>query len=108
LPGIRALVNPALAATRGRSPAKVLHRVGHVGVFRGYLRLAQRTLEYPAGRADERLALLVLDVTRLLADQHDLGVRVASAEDHLGGPLVQIATLALGRGCGHVRQARRA
>ena len=34
---------------------------------------ADRLLQHPAGRADERDAALILDVAGLLADQHDLG-----------------------------------
>jgi hypothetical protein len=52
----------------------------------------------PASRARERLALPVLTVAGLLADQDDSGTGRAFAEYRLGGPLVQIAALAAERG----------
>ena len=54
--------------------------------------------QQPAGGADERLALPVLDVPGLLADQRHPGVRGAGGEDRLRGRLPQVAAPAGGRG----------
>src|SRR3712207_8598645 len=43
--------------------------------------LGQRLVQQPPGRADERLALAVLLVTGLLADEHDPGGLRPLAED---------------------------
>jgi len=41
----------------------------------------------PAGPADERDALLVLFRSRALADEHEVGGRIAVAEHHLAAAL---------------------
>ena len=56
--------------------------------------VVDRLAQQAAGRPDERQTLLVLDVAGLLADEDDLGVRRAAAEDRLGGVLVELAALA--------------
>jgi hypothetical protein len=66
LGSVGALVDAALAA---RLPFEVLHRVRNVGVGALDAALAQRAVQEMAGRADERVALLVLLVSGLLADQ---------------------------------------
>ncbi len=61
---------------------------------------SEQPVEQLAGASDERLALEVLVAPRCLADEHQVGVRVAHAEDHLGprlppaGIAVQVAASA--------------
>ena len=59
-----------------------------------------------AGRADERLALGVLIMSRRLADEYQVSRRVAGAEHHLPTTLVQAAGLAVPDGCRELRQLR--
>jgi hypothetical protein len=59
-------VDAALAAG---FPLEVLHGVRDVGVVAVYAAVAQRAVEDMPGGADERVALLVLLVPGLLADQ---------------------------------------
>src|SRR5688572_27072733 len=89
----RRLVQAALAA---RLPLEVLDRVGDVQVLALDARGLQRPVEQASGRPDERQALAVLLVARLLADQHDPGVGVAGAEHSLRrvGPERAIVALA--------------
>ena len=53
--------------------------------------------QHGAGRTDERSALLVLDVARLLTDEHEPGVRRSLSEHRLGRVLVERAPGAAGR-----------
>ncbi len=53
-----------------------------------------------AGRADERQSLPILLCSRTLADKHQTGVRIATAEDHGLPSRRQAALLAVGRLCG--------
>ena len=90
---VRLLVQAPPAATR---PPEVLDRVGDVDPRAVDARLVQGLLEQAPGRADERLALEVLLVARLLADQHQLRALAALPEDSLGGVLPQFAAPAGG------------
>ena len=94
LGSVGALVDAALAAGL---PFEVLDRVGDVGVGTLDAALAQGAIQEVAGRADERVALLVLLVPGLLADQGQERVRAALAEHGRGRPLVQVTACA---GCG--------
>lgn len=76
----------------------MLHRVGEVRAVAGDAGVAERRVQEPASGAHERLALPVLTVAGLLADQDDSGAVRAVAEYRLGGPLVQITALAAERG----------
>jgi hypothetical protein len=76
----------------------MLHRVGEVRAVAGDAGVAERRVQEPTSGADERLALPVLAVAGLLADQDDSGVGRAFTEYRLAGPLVQIAALAAERG----------
>jgi hypothetical protein len=91
---VRALVDPALAPL---GPLEVLDRVGHVHVGTVDAGLVQRPVQDPARGPDERVALLVLLVARLLTDQRDGNARAAFAEHRLRRPPVQIAPRALRR-----------
>ncbi len=71
--------------------AEVLHRVGDIDVAAIQPDLVDRPLQQPAGRADERDALAVLLVTRLLADQRDPRGQRTRREHDLGRVLVQLA-----------------
>jgi hypothetical protein len=72
LAGVRALVQPALAA---RLKFEMLDRVGHVDSPPIDAGILERLIQELARRADERTAGKILPVPRLLADQHDLPVR---------------------------------
>ena len=99
-------VNPALAA---RHPLEVLDHVGDVGPLPVDPCLLERPVEQLAGRADERPPFAILDIARLLADQHEAGTRRSFAEHRLGrvleqragraaaGVLLQLGQAALGR-----------
>ena len=56
----------------------------------------QQLVEQLARLADEGLALLVLVESRRLADEHQIGARVADAEDDLGPALREPALRAAG------------
>ncbi len=60
-----------------------LDHVGDVDLLAGHAHGLDDLGEQLAGAADERLALLVLVLARRLADEHQAGLRVADAEDHL-------------------------
>src|SRR5581483_4101747 len=66
-----------------RLPLEMLHGVGDVEVLARHIGRLERAVEKPAGGADERQALPVLLVARLLAHQHHPGVRIAGAEYRL-------------------------
>src|SRR6185437_13004796 len=94
LGAVRALVDPTLTPL---GPLEVLDRVGHVHVGTVDAGLVQSPVQDPARGPDERMALFVLLVTRLLTDQRDGNARPAFAEHRLRRPPVQIAPRALGR-----------
>ena len=66
----------------------------------------EQLVEELPGLADERDALLVLVEARRLADEHQVGVRVAVAEDDLRAALAEGAARA-GRGFGPERVEHR-
>ena len=76
---------------------EVLDSVRHVELPAVDARVGQRAVQDSAGRADERPALEVLTVARLLADQHDRRARAAFAEHRLRGVLPQRAGAAVRR-----------
>src|SRR5439155_17297899 len=61
-----------------------LDHVGDVDVLAGHADPAQELVEQLSRLADEREALLVLVEARRLADEHQVGLRVADPEDDLG------------------------
>ncbi|EQD86887.1 hypothetical protein N599_07455 [Saccharopolyspora erythraea D] len=75
----------------------MLDGVGQVGVVALDARLREREVEQPARRADERLALDVLAVPGLLADEQHPGSRGPGPEDRLSGRLVEVAAPAVPR-----------
>src|SRR5690242_11641331 len=100
---VRLLVDAALAAGL---PLEVLDDVRDVDLAAVDARVLEGLVEKLPGRADERLALEVLLVARLLADEENLGLRGALAEDRLRPGLVERAGGAAGRGLAELRQAR--
>lgn len=88
LVGIRALVQPALAA---HLVLEVLDRVGHEHGLAVDARVLQGAIEHASGRTNERLAGTVLLVARLLANQQDGGILRTLARHRLGGVLVERA-----------------
>jgi hypothetical protein len=101
----RRLVQAALAAC---PPLEVLDGVGYIDLAAVDLGPLQCLREYPPGRSDEGLALDVLAVARLLADQHQLRLFVAGAEDRLRCVLPERAAVAVvgGAAKGGERAAR--
>ncbi|MGI9030383.1 MAG: hypothetical protein ACR2HP_10430, partial [Ilumatobacteraceae bacterium] len=91
----RPLVDAPFAA---QLELEVLDGVGRVHVLALDAGVTQATPQHPAGRSDERVALVVLLITRLLADQHQSGLAGAFAEHGAGGVLVQRAPGAIGGG----------
>src|SRR6059058_3746512 len=67
---VRLLVDASLAA---RLPLEVLDDVGDVDLAPVDASVLERLVEELSGRPDERLALQVLLVARLLADEDDVG-----------------------------------
>src|SRR5205085_3549452 len=100
---VRLLVDAALAA---RLPLEVLDDVGDVDLAPIDARVVERLVEKLPGRPDERLALQVLLVAGLLADEDDVRLRGALAEDGLCPGLVERAGGAARRGFAELRQAR--
>src|SRR5438270_725284 len=94
LPGVWLLVQPALAPP---GPAKVLDGVGDVDAPAVDAGLLQTPLQQLARRAHKGLALKVLLVARLLADQHQPSMFGALAEHRLGRVGPKVAGLARGR-----------
>lgn len=82
------LVDASLAAG---PKAKVLDRVGHVDRRAVDTRLLEALVEQPTGRTDERMAIDVLTITRLLADEHQTRVGPTLTEHRLGGPVPELA-----------------
>jgi len=87
-------VDAALAAGL---PLEVLDDVGDVRQLPVDARLLERLVEQPAGGPDERFARQVFLVAGLLADEDDLGLWRALAEDRLRRVFVEVAPGA-GRG----------
>ena len=92
---VRLRVDPALAA---RAPLEVLHRVRQVDARPVDTGFRERLVEQPSCRADERPALAILAVARLLADEHQLRVFRPFAEHGLRPDLPERAGSAVG-GC---------
>src|SRR5438552_86278 len=93
LPGVWLLVQPALPPP---GPAKVLDGVGDVDAPAVDAGLLQTPLQQLARRADKGLALKVLMIARLLADQHQPSMFGALAEHRLGRVGPKVAGLARG------------
>ena len=91
----RLLMDAPLAA---RLPLEVLDGVRHVHRSAVDPDFRERLVEHPAGGADERPALLVLLVARLLADEHRVGIARPLAEDGLRPGAPELASAADG-GC---------
>src|SRR5438874_4132414 len=100
---VRLLVDASLAA---RLPLEVLDDIGDVDLAPVDARVLQRLVEELPGRPDERLALQVLLVAGLLADEDDVSLRGALAEDGLRPGLVERAGGAARRSFAELRQAR--
>ena len=77
-----------------------LEDVRDVDVAARHPDLREQLLEQLPGLADERQALLVLVEARRLADEHQVGVRIAGAEHDLRPPLREPAAGAAGDGIG--------
>src|SRR5437867_3103574 len=90
----RRLVDPALATLL---ELEVLDRVGDVELLARQTRFGECPIEHLARRPDERGALEIFLVARLLADEHDARVGRAAAEHGLGRVAVEIAALATRR-----------
>src|SRR5436190_17075235 len=87
----RRLVNAALST---RFPAEMLDRIGQVEIGRRDAGFAQQPPQQLAGWTDEGLSLLILVVTRLLADEHQSRLAGAFAADPLRCTLPEIAAAA--------------
>lgn len=68
-----------------------LHHVGDVDLFALQTDAAEQLGEQPARLADERLSLTILVEPRPLADEHQVGGRIAHTEDHLGSTFAKPA-----------------
>ena len=86
-------MNPALAAG-SRGELEVLDGVGRVGLRRIEPGVADGTVEKLSGRADERLSASVLDVTGLLAHEHEPRRDRSLAENGLRRVAVEVAATA--------------
>jgi hypothetical protein len=73
----------------------VLHHVRDVRLRTVDPGLGERPLKELSRRADERPTGEILVVARLLADEHQERVRLALAEDRLGGALPEVTRPAL-------------
>jgi hypothetical protein len=73
----------AIPATLGRHVRAAFQNVGDVDFVAGELHGGDHLGEELACPADKRLPLLILVRSGSLADKHELGLRVAHAEDHL-------------------------
>jgi hypothetical protein len=89
------LVNPALTALL---ESKMLHGIGDVGFRATDTRVFERPIQDLSGRPDERPALPVFIIPRLLTDQKQPGASLSFAEYGLRGCFVQIAPLAFAGG----------
>src|SRR5262249_32428825 len=92
-------------APLGRSlELEVLDRVGHEDVPASDLRSRERLVQQRSGRADERMALPVLLVARLLADEDEPGAGRALAEHGLRRVAIEVAAAALLNRAGQIRE----
>ena len=91
------------APLSARLPLEVLDRIGEVDGIARDAGISERLVEECACRADERLALTIFLITRLLADEQHLRPLRTSTEDHLRRVFVEIATAAVM--CGRVQCA---
>src|SRR5581483_1211933 len=73
LRGAGFLVN-APFSTRCGFPTEMLYDVCHINVLALDVCADQRFIQYPAGRADERSALNIFPIARLLANEDDFGL----------------------------------
>src|SRR5262249_55987653 len=80
------------------TPFEMLHHISHVSPASIDTGLDEAAVEQLAGRADEGLPCSVLDISRLLPDQHDHGCLRPLAEDGLSGVPMQVTCRALGSG----------
>src|SRR6266571_226259 len=99
---VRLFVEAALAAPR---EAEVLDGVGHVDARPFDAGGFESLVEDAAGGSDEGLALDVLAIAWLLADEHQHGATRAVAEDGLSGLFPQIAAPASGSSLAQPRQS---
>jgi hypothetical protein len=88
LAAVGPLMNPALAAGL---PPEVLDRVGEVDVVALDATIGERLIQHMPGGANERMALLVLLVAGLLADEEERRVQAALAEHDLRRAFIQRA-----------------
>ena len=77
---------------------EVFNGVGHVDPAAIDAGLLERLIQQAAGRTNERFALHVFLIARLLANHHYGRMRRALAEHSLGGVTEQVAALAILRG----------
>ena len=84
----RRLVNAPLAA---QLEAEMLDGVGDVRVALAHARFRHQLPQQPPRRADERSTFLILDVARLLADQHQRRMPRALAGHGLGRARAEVA-----------------
>ena len=80
---VRALVEAALASGRG-APLEMLHDVGDEDRLAVDPGLREGLVEKSPGRPDERLALEILVIAGLLADEHPASGDRTHSEDGLG------------------------
>src|SRR5690606_33385494 len=85
------LVNPTLAP---RFPLEVLDGIGDVGRNLVKPGLLQRLIQQAAGRPDKGLALDILDIAGLFADEHERRAGAAFAEDGLRAASPELASAA--------------
>ena len=76
----------------------MLHHISHVGPASIDTGLDEAAVEQLAGRANEGMACSVLDISRLLADQHDHGFLRPLAEDGLSRVSMEVTCRAFGSG----------
>jgi hypothetical protein len=117
LPSVATTVGSISSTCRKRcdSQASALEDVRDVDLGALKTDAGEELVEQLSRLADERVALLVLVEARRLADEHQVGVRVAGAEHDLRSPLREAAARAsrdlfgerCERGCvGHRRECR--
>src|ERR1700722_309350 len=102
LAGVRLLVQPPLAALLELEMLDCAGDEHRLAVDAG---LDDGAVEDAAGRADERMALLVFLIARLLADQHDPRVLRPFARHDLRGGAIERAARAGGFGIAQRREA---
>ncbi len=86
------------SALAARLELEMLDCVGHVDALAVNAGLGEGAVEHLSGRTDERLALQVFLIARLLADKHHRCVRGPFAKDGLGCVLIERATFTARRG----------